>query len=225
MEKTKAKAYYNKIVETNLENILNKQSLKDPDCLFTEEILVCHPFMENSERKEININISSDGICGEKALSKICEINPNKYDKAYLYKLIRKGRFECLQWPAYAMSINQMRYSVFRDRVDLTLEDIQIFYDVINDRKFSVDSIRTIESECKLSRAFLNAYTLAWLCSFKDFDDFIIKRKLETFVSLIGGKYKAEEWAGKSTNINSDDYMIYFESLVDKITKCGRENE
>ncbi len=45
MNKAKALAYYNKTVECNLENIKNDQSLKDPDCMFTEEIIVCHPYM------------------------------------------------------------------------------------------------------------------------------------------------------------------------------------
>ena len=68
MNKAKALAYYNKTVECNLENIKNDQSLKDPDCMFTEEIIVCHPYMDNSKKDKLVINISSDGkdgsLCG-----------------------------------------------------------------------------------------------------------------------------------------------------------------
>jgi len=226
MNKAKALAYYNKTVECNLKNIKKDQSLKDPDCRFTEEIIVCHPYMDNSKKDKLIINISSDGICGEKALTEICKEYPKEYDKVQLYGLLRKGRFECLLWPAYAMSINQMRYSIFRDRIDLTLKDIQVFYDVISDKKFSIDSISAIERECRLSRAYLNTYTLAWLCSFTSFDDFITKRKLEFLISLVDGEYKAEAWAGHSINIISDDYRDYFEKLVEKMTaQVEIENE
>lgn len=53
------------------------------------------------------------------------------------YVLLRKGMFDCLKWPSYALSINTLRANrSFNDRIDLTLADIQKFYEVIAKKIF-----------------------------------------------------------------------------------------
>ena len=71
--------------------------------------------------------MASDGLCSHK---KICIVRKNQKEIKETYRLLRENMFECLVWPAYAVSINQMRSnkSTFNDRLDLTLIDIQKFY-------------------------------------------------------------------------------------------------
>lgn len=95
---------------------------KDPDQNFLETVtpIICIP---NEEKKAITINMSSDGLC---SINKIKDIyNKNNHIKE-IYKLLHIEMFDCLIWPAYSISINQMRSNkgTFNDRIDLTLIDI-----------------------------------------------------------------------------------------------------
>ena len=120
-----------------------------------------------------------------------------------------------LQWPAYAISINQLRYTKFKDRIDLTLLDLKKFYEVIKNDTFSVESVKKIIGECELSRAYLNTYTLMWLCSFKSFEDFIDSRKL-VFLCNTSDKENYHPFMFANENvreIKDDEFKKYFESL------------
>ena len=216
-----ARDKYNSTVEANLSR--NIEDYKDPDIMFTETIEVVHPFLKGKGQSELDINLSSDGICGIKTIEALC--NKPGISIQDTYKLIRKNRFDCLIWPAYAMSINQMRYSVFRDRLDLTLMDIECFYEVIEKRKFCVEAIGKIQEACKLHRAYLNVYTLAWLCSFESFDDFIKKRGLHIFADFDGEHWHVSNWAGESVDPGSEDYMKYFSELLDRLREAGKEQQ
>ncbi len=84
--------------------------------------------------------MASDGLCSYK---KICIVRKNQKEIKETYRLLRENMFECLVWPAYAVSINQMRSnkSTFNDRLDLTLIDIQKFYEIVRNKRFSIELI------------------------------------------------------------------------------------
>lgn len=42
--------------------------------------------------------------------------------------------FNVFYWPAYAMSINMIRSSKYKDRVDLLLNDIHAFYEIVDEK-------------------------------------------------------------------------------------------
>ncbi|SKA65680.1 hypothetical protein SAMN02745111_01165 [Eubacterium uniforme] len=221
-----ARIEYNKVVRDNLKNI-RAGKLKSPDCTYTEYVLVEHSFLYAEDGAyEMEISLAPDAICGDKTIDKMVSLYPDEYERKSLYKLIRDNRFDCLIWPTYAISINQMRYAVYRDRVDLTLMDVERFYNIIEDEAklgnaFSDVAFDRIEKECRLSKAYLNFHTLAWMCSFKNFSDFVEKRGLKDFVEYDGKKYHATAWAGSDTRINSEDFKVYFERLVDVMGKMA----
>ena len=217
-----ARIEYNKVVRDNLRNI-STVTLKKPDFSYTEYVAVEHSFLYAEDGVyEMEISLAPDAICGDKTIDKMVSLYPDEYERKSLYKLIRDDRFDCLIWPTYATSINQMRYAVYRDRVDLTLMDVERFYNIIEDEAklgnaFSEAAFDRIEKECKLSKAYLNFHTLAWMCSFKNFTDFVEKRGLQKFVERKGKKYHATMWAGDGIKIDSEDYKKYFEVLVEKL--------
>lgn len=167
----------------------------------------------------IDIKISSDGICGIKKIiefSKENEIIDN-------YKLIRK-RF--LIWPSYAMSINQQRgyKNLFDDRIDLLLIDLKKFYDIIRDNSIinNNSSIITYNqakkiSECELSRAYLNVYTLVWLRSFGNFEKFVDENELNVFVEKVNDNYIVENWT--ENDKNKIFCEKYFNELIKRLNK------
>lgn len=129
---------YNEIVKKNLE-LVTFDEYRDPDQLFEEEIIpvICVP---NESRLRLKINMASDGLCSHK---KICIVRKNRKEIKDTYRLLQENMFECLVWPAYAVSINQMRSnkSTFNDRLDLTLIDIQKFYEIVRNKRFSIELI------------------------------------------------------------------------------------
>ncbi len=182
---------YDEIVLLNISNDFS--AYKDPDQVFEEEIFINDELI-SSNGKSVNIRLSSDGLCSIKKIQ--------EYSKDILsdYKCVREGMFECLIWPAYALSINQMRgyKSTCDDRIDLTLIDIQKFYEKIaGETELSIGLIKKLtdaKNGCVLARAYLNLMTFSWLCSFKDFDDFVKQRKLQPFVEERSGIYIAKQW-------------------------------
>lgn len=156
--------------------------------------------------------LASDGLCG---IKKIIQFSDSVKEAKENYKLIREGMFECLIWPSHVQSINICRgfKNPFDDRIDLTLVDIQSFYEKINrGKKLTVALINDIKNDkenCLLSRAYLNLMTFTWLCSFGDFNSFIRERKLGAFVNNINGNFKAEQWTDTK---KFDDK--YFKELI-----------
>lgn len=219
-KKSDAIERYDKIVLDNINNIDNiiadGSYYKDPDQIFEEKIYINSKFIIGNG-EHITIRLASDGLCG---IKKIRDYSMNK--KAD-YECIRKGMFECLIWPAYATSINQGRgfKSTFDDRLDLMLKDLEKFYDIIcNGTNLSISLINKINDEhkgCKLAKTYLNIMTFAWLCSFKDFNDFIVRRNLQAFVKKdINGNYYAKRWTNDDENSFNQSY---FNELIKRIQK------
>lgn len=230
----KAKEKYNKIVEENSkENLWNhidqnqsyeniKKIYSDPDQAYDAPVSEFKNiiYIEKTENP-ITIRLASDGLC---SVNKIIKFSNSSQEAKLNYELIRKGMFECLIWPSYAQSINQMKglKSTVDDRLDLTLVDIQTFYEIIDgESELSGLLINRICEKCKLARAYLNLMTFTWLCSFGDFDSFIKERKLEAFVNDTKGKFKAEQW----TDIDKKKfYDKYFKELIIRTQKYRAQN-
>lgn len=214
LNKKKAIDKYNEIVKTNLET--NFEYYIDPDQTYEDEVSVYGNIIKmNENTKSLNIRLASDGLCSVKKIE-IFSDNPKEVKENY--KCIREGMFECLVWPSYAQSINQMRgmKTTFDDRLDLTLIDIQTFYKIVFKKSaLSVSLINEIWDKCTLARAYLNLITFTWLCSFNDFDSFIINRNLQTFVDKDeNGNFEAKKWTE-----TKDFDKSYFEELIKRIKK------
>lgn len=242
MNKIEAIAKYNNKVEKNLkQNFWNYKSKKeayadikkkeiytDPDEAYEVSLSVYENII-HIERKEKystlkSVYLSTDGLCG---IKKIIELSTSLKEAKENYKLIREGMFECLLWPSHAQNINICRgfKQSFDDRIDLTLVDIQSFYEKINmKKKLSVSLINDIKNDkenCLIDRAYLNLMTFTWLCSFGDFNSFIKERKLETFVNNTKGKFKAEQW----TDIDKEKFDDkYFKELIIRTQKYRTQN-
>lgn len=213
MKKETACEKYNEIVKRNIENNLKEEDYKDSDKYFSE---IIKPIICIEGNAEIEIVMSSDGVCGIKKIKKF------SYGKELIekYRLLREDMFNCLQWPIHQMSINQMRgfVRIFNDRVDLLLRDIQEFYGIVENATFSSEIINKIKNNCRLYRAYLNMETFAWLCSFKNFDDFIKRRNLTAFVDydVFERKYIARVWTKEDSNEFSKEY---FDRLCERVKK------
>lgn len=197
---------YNEIVESNIINIENKiEKYSDPD----------NYSQYYYEVDNLSIYLSQDGLCGYK---KIIDYSENIKED---YLLLHENMFDCLVWPAYAMSINQMRYSKYRDRLDLLLIDIQKLYQIINkDSELTPQLINSIMNDCELGRAYIFPYTFYWLRHFGSFKEFIEKRNLSVFVSK-GNQvsYIAEKW----TDSNQFD-KEYYNELLTRVKKYKKTN-
>ncbi len=203
-----AREKYKKIVQ---ENLLSGLYELDPDQSFIDIIQI----NGNLEK----IKMASDGVCGYKQIKRIYN-NIEKQKEVYL--IIREDMFDFLIWPSQKVSINQQRYGYFRDRLDETLIDIQKFYEIIEENNIKEINLKNIEQikkyfilkNCKMYNAYLQENTFKWLNSFKNFNDFIIKRNLEVFVKKENNNYKAELWTSKK-EVSKE----YFEVLLEKIKK------
>lgn len=195
-----AKQNYDETVDYNICNFREKAYDKyhDPDDSSLYECVV----------DGLTITLAQDGLCS------INRIKDHSINIVSDYKLIRKNMFDCLVWPAYAMSINQMRSAKYDDRLDLLLLDIEKFYGIVNS-KTELTSLITAEifKNCELGRAYLFPNTFYWLRSFCNFDGFIKSRKLQEFVEKQGSHFHAKKW---TNSIIFDD--CYYKVLLDKVT-------
>lgn len=197
---------YNKAVSNNLDNIESNE-YNDPD-------KISQYFCEINNLK---IYLSQDGLCGYKAIIKHSD------DIESDYRLLRENMFDCLVWPAYAMSINQMRYSKFKDRLDLLLIDIQKFYTIINKQKqLTPEIISQIMDYCEIGRAYIFPHTFYWLQSFNSFDEFISKRNFEAFIDLdTNNNFIAQNWIGNDNNTFNQEY---YKELLHRVKKYKKIN-
>lgn len=198
-DKSLAIEKYKKIVGDNLNN-LKIETYIDPD-KFTNY---------DCEVDGLTINLAQDGLCGFKELIKHSKNIESDY------KLIREGMFDCLVWPSYAMSINQMRYVKYKDRLDLTLIDIQKFYVIIkSDTQLTPEITAKIFEKCELGRAYVFPHTFYWLRSFMNFNNFIKARNLEAFVDKDkNGNFIANKWT-YTENFDKE----YFDELLKRVKK------
>lgn len=197
--KCKARNKYNEIVEDNIK-VLRKNiedELRDPDKYSNYDV----------ETSGLTISLSQDGIC---SYSKIKKFSNGDVIKNYM--LLRKDMFDCLCWPTYAMSINQMRRAKFNDRLDLLFMDLCSFYDIVSgNTEISEKTIIEIWKNCDLARAYIFPHTFYWLRSFGDFKNFIERRKLNSFLEEKDRRPIVWEDSGKGFD------QKYFDKLIEKV--------
>ncbi len=170
--KEKAKEKYNNAVEYNLNqlNEIGDKALCDVDAKST--------YFETVN--EIDIKITQDGLCG---INKIKDMSDSVEEIIKNYTLLRKDMFDVLAWPGYAVSINTLRQSKFKDRVDLLLIDLYKFFEVTNDEcELTKEIVKKIWKSCDLARAYVYPNTFYWLRKFETFDKFIKERGLESYL-------------------------------------------
>lgn len=218
MNKKEAREAYDKIVENNINNRL--KDYQDPDIPYEDTMIIRKSEWYNVG--EIRIRMSSDGLCSVKKMQSIyMEDVDLLLDK---YVLLRKGMFDCLKWPSYALSINTLRANrSFNDRIDLTLADIQKFYEVIAKKDISFGLFQEIvnDSQLKLRYAYYNVMTFSWLNQFEEFENFIKQNKLTEFVEMKNGK--VVPWIDeKYTNTFCKEY---FDELCDRAISYKRNND
>lgn len=193
---------YNKIVKDNITKMENNEitidKLKlyyDPDNTRVSERLV-----DNE-----TIRIAQDGLCGIKQVFKLSE-NPIED-----YRLIREGMYDFLYWPKHRVSINQMRWAKFRDRIDLLLLDLEKFYEIVGDNKELTSEICIqIKNNCGLGKSYIKPHTFHWLRSFIDFNDFLEKRKLKVFLCE---NEKRIEWPSPE----KENDKQYYDTLIERV--------
>lgn len=160
----------------------------------------------------IDILMAQDGLC---SLKMIDQFSSNKLID---YILFRHNMFGTLVWPAYAISINQLRRASLQDRVDLLLIDLKRFYSIVNkDTNLTVDIVKQIWANCKLARAYVFPNTYYWLRSFGSFQAFIIERNLKAFIGEDGEPYK---WTD-----NEKFDLEYYNILVQKVKYYKEEKD
>lgn len=196
-----SKEMYNNTVNENLKKIDDQRvdDCADPDkgTLYERQI------------NGLTIKLAQDGLCS------LTRITDNSNDVKSDYELIRKDMFDCMVWPAYAMSINQLRSATCGDRVDLLLLDIQKFYNFVNSETQLTPEITVkIFEKCDLGRAYLFSNTFYWLRSFGSFNGFIESRKLQAFVDKQNSQFTAIKW----TDNNKFD-KAYYNALLEKVKK------
>ena len=132
----KAKEKYNVAVKKNLLSMEKEtDDYIDPD---EKSGYFC------TDVEGIQIYMVQDGLCSIKTIKEFAPLinregenevyEPNKRIMAD-YQLLREGMFDVLVWPGYAMSINALRRSKYKDRLDLLLIDIEKFYKTVHGRK------------------------------------------------------------------------------------------
>lgn len=84
------------------------------------------------------------------------------------FELIRGSRMGHLAFPVQKNSLNQLRGTLLKDRIDYALFDIKLFY--------------ANETNLKLQKAYDQEATRKWLKSFGSFNQFIDNMRLNYFV-------------------------------------------
>ena len=209
LENKKALGVYDQAVADKIEEIIaDEVTDSDPD--------------DYSGRTEtidgLDIYLKQDGLC---SLQRIQEFVNDKEQVISDYRLIREGMFDVLIWPGYAISINQLRSSTFKDRIDLLLIDIFNFYKVTKEENvITKELVQKIWDNCKLARAYLYPNTFYWLKSFGDFDGFVRGRKLQSFVTKRDGK--PQNWI-KDGDVGFT--LEYYEELIRRTKKYRKKRK
>lgn len=204
VEEKKVKELYDEIVKENLRIILegNIDDTQDPDVKTKYSIKI----------NDIDILLAQDGLCSVKRIKEFCAGDTEKQMQDY--KLIRENMFNVLYWPAYAMSINTMRSSKYKDRIDLLLNDIYVFYENVDEKtELQAEVVKNIWTKCDLARAYIFPNTFYWLRSFGTFDNFIKndQRDLSCFVPEPIG----DPWNNTGNGFNKK----YYKELLRRINE------
>lgn len=141
------------------------------------------------------IKLAADAVCGWKQLY---DLREGKIEWLNDYGDMRECTSAYLVWPRHnTPTINTLRYSVFRDRVDYTLYDISKFFyykEIFAENNDKDIFEENVKCNCRLHKAYLNNYgTYGWLMSFKGFKEFIDKMKLGMFVNSNYEVFNLEE--------------------------------
>ncbi len=199
MKEEKAKELYDEIVEENLRKISEGKidDIQDPDVKTKYSIKI----------DGIDILLSQDGLCSIKKIIEFCDGDIGKD-----YKMIREDMFNVFYWPAYAMSINMMRSSKYKDRVDLLLNDVHAFYEIVDEKtELTAKVVKNIWEKCDLARVYVFPHTFYWLRTFGNFDNFIKneQRDLRCFVPEQIGK----PWNNTGKGFTKE----YYKELLNRI--------
>ncbi len=198
---------YNAAVSNNIEWLMGRgEKYIDPDKYSGRTDLI----------DGLEVYLTQDGLCSVDAIKSFTEDTANAVKD---YTLIRKDMFDALVWPGYAMSINVMRNSKFEDRLDMLLIDLYKFYQVVkNDDVLGIELINRLWKECDLARAYIYPYTFYWLRSFKNFDCFVEKRDLESYLER-GEQGIPIEWSGCGKGFTKN----YYDKLIEKTYKYKKK--
>ncbi len=116
--------------------------------------------------KNENILLSADIICGYPQMISVSDNNYQKFLE--IYKILRGNLNLHFLWPKHkAPSINTLRYSKYKDRIDCLLYDLKLYFD---------------GNITPMKNAYDIRETKIWLSQFANFNDFINKMKLTKFV-------------------------------------------
>lgn len=196
------KEKYDDVVKANLQLIKEGKidDIADPDDYSSYIVKI----------NGMDILIKQDGLCSK---NKIKKFRSKKDEQAEDYDLIRSEMFGVLQWPAYMMSINQMRSNKkYDDRIDLLLNDIFLFYKIVDKKtELTSDVVKKIWESCDLARAYLFPKTFYWLRSFKNFDGFI--KNGERDISCFVPNPIGEPWPDTGEGFTKE----YYEALLTRI--------
>lgn len=112
------------------------------------------------------IRLSADVICGRKQLATLRNNDFLLWHKDYEY--IRGNVDFHFIWPKHkAPTINTLRYTIYRDRIDCLLYDLKMYF----------------EGEITpMNNAYENGTTKLWLSKFKNFQNFVVKMKFNDYV-------------------------------------------
>ncbi|AHF08643.1 hypothetical protein [Desulfitobacterium metallireducens] len=200
--------YYRDLKEKSLIKAIINAIYIDPDNRdehvykdLSERLKLKHKDGKFELYNNVGIKLSADAVCGWKQLYDL-----RKGSKEWLhdYEEMRTCTAAYLVWPRHNKpTINTLRYSIFRDRVDYTLFDISKFFGckkIFDGNKNQEQFEDNVKDNCKLNEAYLNKLgTYNWLMTFNGFEDFIEKMCLIRFVN---SKYKV---------LNLEDHSVISE--------------
>lgn len=131
-------------------------------------------------------SLKSDGIL---SLKHCLAFNDSLEDMILDYETYRASQYNIIKWPSHRLSINQLRYACFKDKIDYTLYDIKRFYKfyepIFNEDTYLDDNqiVQVHQSNnCKMKKAMLVECTYNWFKEMKTFRNFIETRSLQKFV-------------------------------------------
>lgn len=189
------KITYKEVLKANCKRIAefynseHYAELKEKNLGLLRKVITEDLYVDPDKKIKISCNrtkiiLSTDGIVSVKKLYDLFD-GGEGWQWLKEYVCIRREEYVCLFWPPHYGGINSCKSSVFDDRVDYTLYDIQTFYDIVKEYDGNEKRIKEeIEQQCKLGTAFIKEKTYGWLRAFKGFTDFIESRGLKKFVNI-----------------------------------------